>query len=220
MGWHGMGRHGLHWSPCHSAMPMELIPFGGRMGWHGMEGRLGPIIGPMPLLVGELACAFAAQEGRPGRGCVGGGEGGGGGRGRGRRGRGMRAAALGAALLALAAAGGAGALELAQKGSHVLELFADDFDENKVPIYDGPGEFIAVAFYAPWCQQVHAALAPLPPSAFYLHPPLFPSPRRLPTPPSRTAACRWSDPCPSTDGALWSTRRTSLCRSTRKWRKS
>ena len=63
------------------------------------------------------------------------------------------AGALGAALLALAG-GGAGALELAQKGSLVLELFADDFDENKVPIYDGPGDFIAVAFYAPWCQQV------------------------------------------------------------------
>ena len=77
----------------------------------------------------------------------------------------MRAAALGAALLALAAAGGAGALELAQKGSHVLELFADDFDENKVPIYDGPGEFIAVAFYAPWCQQVPSC-CPRPPPSF------------------------------------------------------
>ena len=112
----------------------------------------------------------------------------------------MRAAALGAALLALAGAGGAGALELAQKGSHVLELFADDFDENKVPIYDGPGEFIAVAFYAPWCQQVFAAPAPLPPSALSLPPPppsLLPA---APPPPdgfsTETPACRWSDPLP------------------------
>ena len=108
----------------------------------------------------------------------------------------MRAAALGAALLALAGAGGAGALELAQKGSHVLELFADDFDENKVPIYDGPGEFIAVAFYAPWCQQVLAALAALPPSSFSLSPPLFPIAPPPPESPSQTAACRWSDSRP------------------------
>ena len=133
------------------------------------------------------------------------------------------AGALGAALLALAG-GGAGALELAQKGSLVLELFADDFDENKVPIYDGPGDFIAVAFYAPWCQQVRCtsrgrprprpgALS-LPPCVPKPAPPNLSSPR--PRHPFPVETLCWADPRHS---AAYPRRRTNLCRSMKGWRR-
>ena len=35
----------------------------------------------------------------------------------------------------------------------VLEVTAADFDDNKCPVYDGPGDFVILAFYARWCDN-------------------------------------------------------------------
>ncbi|GHP08508.1 hypothetical protein PPROV_000724600 [Pycnococcus provasolii] len=37
--------------------------------------------------------------------------------------------------------------------SATLEVTADDFDANKCPVYDGPGDFVILAFYARWCDN-------------------------------------------------------------------
>ena len=38
--------------------------------------------------------------------------------------------------------------------SRVMEMSYEDFDENKIPRYDGPGDFISLAFYSNWDLRV------------------------------------------------------------------
>ena len=39
--------------------------------------------------------------------------------------------------------------------SRVMEMTYEDFDEEtKVPVYDGPGDFISLAFYSSWDLRV------------------------------------------------------------------
>ena len=38
--------------------------------------------------------------------------------------------------------------------SRVMELSFEDFDDNNVPVYDGPGDFISLAFYSTWDLRV------------------------------------------------------------------
>ena len=38
--------------------------------------------------------------------------------------------------------------------SRVMEMSFEDFDDNNVPVYDGPGDFISLAFYSTWDLRV------------------------------------------------------------------
>ena len=42
--------------------------------------------------------------------------------------------------------------------SRVMEMSFEDFDdETKVPVYDGPGDFISLAFYSSWDLRVRTS---------------------------------------------------------------
>ena len=68
--------------------------------------------------------------------------------------------------LALALAVLAAVLGAAESASKVMEMTYEDFDDNNVPVYDGPGDFIALAFYSSWDLRVstRALSHPLSPS--------------------------------------------------------